>query len=350
MSIVIKFVTRAFPCNCINVPAVFDDYDCRTVCADRFRTGFLECEVSRIQFAGPCSVCTGCRGCHCDFAVCWSSLGHSCQIGISIVIRVLDHINDLIFALRRCPLCIKSCIVFQFVRRSGCFSAVLISIPARKSITGTGRCCRQRDLGAVRRCYRIDVLALADVIGERKVSACVIYFQFLAGITGNRYILVPVIVFRKSIIVDVRCNLGIFDTDFVNYLNLFVRAAAGQGLQVMSDFIICIGGNILIFYFIYIFAAILGELILGNRNGWILRIICRLIGNLGRNGITGCCYRIGEIVLYKVKHLGRNIYPFSVIIIVEIVNSELISLNILKDSYCIEGFGNNRSYCHRGML
>jgi len=114
-SAAISGISFTIPGDGINVTAVANDNHCSSVGLDRFCRGILERKVCRIKFTRSCSIGTGSLCSHCDAAAGCCLLGYCSQIGISVIISVLDHVNDLVITLCRVPLSIQCCVCLKLI-------------------------------------------------------------------------------------------------------------------------------------------------------------------------------------------------------------------------------------------
>ena len=285
----------------IHIAAITNRHDRGAIRFDRFRRGIQERKVRGIQFIRSGAVGAGSYSRHGDFCARCRLLCYRCEIGIIGIVCILYHVNDLVFDLRRRPLRIERGVRFERDRGACRLRASFIRIPTVENIAGTRCRFRQRDLSAVRCSNRIDIVAAADVVGQREVSASIIDLQFLfrIGCFGDRNILITFLKLRIRIAVDIRRDLGVLDADLVNRLNQRI-AVAVEILQIMSDFIRSICSYVFILYFEGVLAiAALCELILRNRYCRFARIIGRLISDFRCNRITRRSHGVEEIILHQ---------------------------------------------------
>ena len=207
---------------CIHISAISYSYNRSPVCLDGLSSGIFEREVRSIQltWTGSCST-SGLSG-HGYRTISISSLCNCSKIGESIIVRVLNHVNNLILTLSRIPLRIENSILFKRYRCSCRHGAIFILIPSVKGIACTGRSCRQSNLCSVRSSLSFDIVSAVHIIGKREIFAGVVYLQFLILISGQNNILITVIKIRIRIIVDFRSYSRSLYTNFINGLNQII--------------------------------------------------------------------------------------------------------------------------------
>ena len=81
------------------------------------------------------------------------------------------------------------------------------------------------------------------------------------------------------------------------------------------------------------------ELVLIDRNGWLARIVSRIVCYLGCDSITRRCNSKREILLNYVIDLCSYFNSLRAVHVI-VINSELIGFDILEYCYRIEAFGN----------
>ena len=328
----------------VHVAAVANSHDGSAVCQHSFSRRVLKRKVCGIQFARTRSVCAGSLRSHSNRRAGSGLLGYRREIRVVVIVRVLDHVNDLIVYLRRIPLGVERRVLFQGKGAACSLGARSIRIPAIESVASAG--CRRRkgNLSAIRRSHGLNVLAAFDVIGESEVTTGVVDLQLLAGITGKSDVLVTPSIVGIGIALDFGGNLSVLDANCIIGLNQLVLVSR-ERLKVVTDLVLSIGGHVLIFNLKSVGAiALPGELVLGYSDGRLARIVRRLVCNLRRNRKARSGYGIAvfEVALGELVNLLANRNLVAAIHVV-VVNGELVSTNVLEDGYRIEALGDGIS-------
>ena len=242
-------VTFAIPCDRIHIPAVEHRNNRGAIRLHGRGGGFLEGEVDQIQrvIAGGGRIGIRLRFFQMDGAVRRRLSGHSIQIGIIIIVRILDHVNDLIFALGRVPLCVENGILLQRERRSCRLGAVRIRVPAVEGVARAGGIGGQSNRRTVGRRHRLDIVAAGNVVGKREVPAVVVDIGNHI-IAGKRDVHITVIIVRIGIVFGVGRDGRVLHTDLGFRFDQGGIAAACQILQVMVHSITEVGVDIFVLH------------------------------------------------------------------------------------------------------
>ena len=341
ITLIIEFITGSFPCDRIHIAAVLDNHNRGTVRRNRFCRGTQEREVRGIQFARSGAVRAGGGGIKRHRTAGGRSLGHSRKIGESVIVRILDHVNDLVFALRRRPLRNEGFILLQRERIVCSLCACRIRIPTCEGIA-CARCGRgQGDLRAVRSRLRVDIFTAADVVGQREVSAGIVYLQFLIRVARDDNVCVTGFIVCIRVALGVRRHDGVLDADFVFGLDQRI-AVTVEVLQIVTDFIIRIRFDIFVFHGepVYIFVFIKHpSAIKRHRDGRIFRIVGRLVRDFRCGRETGGCYRVTwilELALGDIVYLRADVDPSALLIQIVVVDRQLIAHDRIEDGNRIE--------------
>ena len=186
------------------------------------------------------------------------------MIRVIVIVCVLYHVNDLIAALRRIPFGVKRSVLSQLKRVTGGRRALRICIPSIKSVASTSGSPRQFDFGSIGSIDSINVIAFANVKGQREFPAVIPNLQLLAGVASNRNVSVATSRPCEGIIVVIWSNGGVFYANPVFGIGLsfgidyqLVILAPIQILQIMADFVLRIRGDILVLQSEYLLACII---------------------------------------------------------------------------------------------
>ncbi len=328
----------------IHITAITDSNDRSTISQNSLGGGVLEREVRGIQFARTRSVCAGSLRGHSNRRPSCGLLGYRSEIRIVIIVRVLDHVNNLVVHLSGSPLGIESGVLLKRDGAASRFGAVSVLVPASEGIAIAGCRRRQGDGGAIRLGLRRNIVTAVDVEGKREVATAVVNLQLLVCITRKLNVFFTVIEICIGIAVDIGSDPRVLDTNLVDPLDQLV-AVAVEGLEIVTNLVVGIGGHVLIIDGIGVLTILaFGEIALGNSNGWLRRIVRRLIGNLSSNrkARSGHGVAVGKVALDKLEHLGLDVNPVGAVHI-EVVDGELVGVNLFEDCNCVEALGHSRS-------
>ena len=129
-------VNISVPFNRIDVSGISDNNRCCAVGLDGLCFGFLECEVVRIKIVRRIFI-SDCFG-YGVFASCFCCIRSGSEVGVSVIIRILNHVYDFIVDVSCFPLRVD---FGAFIKREGifCFGGALrICIPAQEVKTASG--------------------------------------------------------------------------------------------------------------------------------------------------------------------------------------------------------------------
>ena len=196
--------------------------------------GILEGEVGGIQRRGTGAVGVGGGRRHGHRIAGVAGLGDSRQEGITVVVRVFNHVDDGIIHLRGLPLGVYGGIGLQREGSAGSLGQTFVRIPAVEIVAAAGRVRGQRDLGAIRMGHGVDVIAARGVVGEGEVIAGIVNLQSLAVRVDDSGL--GALKFGIAVLLDGRSDQAAHNAVAVHFLDQLV-AVAGEVLQHVIDFI-----------------------------------------------------------------------------------------------------------------
>ena len=179
-------IMRSGPTQRIHITCILDDDDRRTVCLDLLRRGFLEREILFIKITR--SILISLRFGQRQIGIRRSLSRNIFQEGITVIICIFDHVDDLVIYLSRVPLGIEGRIVLQYDRGPRRLRAGGILVPAGKGVAGAGGRGGQGDGGAVGSRHRVDIVAAVHIVGEGEVPAGIVDLQLLVGVAGDGHV------------------------------------------------------------------------------------------------------------------------------------------------------------------
>ena len=340
-------VAAAFPGNGIDVAAVAHRDHRGAVRQDGLCGGVLEREVGGVQLAGTGAVGAGGLGRHGDRRTGLRLLGHGGQVGIAVVIRVLDHIDDLVIALGRGPLGVEGGVFLQREGRGRRLGASGVRKPAVEGIARAGGICGEGDLGAVGRRHRLYIISAGNVIGQGEVSARIVdvgYHVF----AGQFNVLIAVVIVGIGVVLGLRRDGRIRHAFFGFRFDKGGVVAAVQILQVMihrigevSIDIFVVNGKLIDILFRVQRPGRAVEPVRCDGDGRDRGVVQRLAGDLIRHRRLGRRYRIAALQIAADEFINTSA-DFHLIGAVHIIitNGELIGGDGREDSHGVEGILN----------